>query len=270
MFGTDISLKTAAMALFLTASLTLTLTGSALAQSPVTPPGAGTETAPYLISEIGHLVWMGDTAADSAGKYYTMTADIDASDTANWNDDGTDTSLLEGFKPISTYETPFTGIFDGNGHTIAGLTINRQSENVGLFGLVFPGGQVLNLGIVDCTVTGDYLVGSLVGENHSTISNCYVTGTITGGGYIGGLIGDNYGTVSNCYATCNITATLEDVGGLSGSNYGTMMNCHATNTVKGSINVGGLVGDNFGPLSSCYATNTVMGGYFRWRPSRIQ
>jgi hypothetical protein len=87
-----------------------------------------------LISQLDHLVWLGENVANSSGKYYTMTANIDASSSAGWNDAGTDTTVMEGFKPIGTPYYEFDGTFEGNGHTITGVCINRQTTNsVGLF-----------------------------------------------------------------------------------------------------------------------------------------
>src|ERR1035437_2602004 len=102
---------------------------------------------------------MSDTATSSSGKYYKLTNDIDASETASWNDSGTDLTVLEGFWPIGAADTvPFTGIFDGGGHKISGLTINRASgDTLGLFGEIGSGGTVKNLGLEGGAVTGhDY------------------------------------------------------------------------------------------------------------------
>ncbi len=245
--------------------LALAVAASAYAQAPVVPPGSGTSQAPYLVSEIGHLVWMGDTAAASSGKYYSLTTDIDASATAGWNDAGTDTDVLEGFKPIGTLPnlntSSFRGIFDGNGHTISGLIINRPGVNyVGLFGYVDSGGQVRNLGLVGGAVSGTSGVGGLVGVNSSgTVSNCYATGAVSGYRHVGGLVGYNSGTVSNCYATGAVTGD-QDVGGLVGGNgYRTVSNCYATGAVTGNNHVGGLVGYNYSTVSDCHATGTVTG-----------
>ncbi|NLX22478.1 MAG: hypothetical protein GXY55_12550, partial [Phycisphaerae bacterium] len=218
---------------FVATGLVLAVAASAYAQAPVVPPGSGTSQAPYLVSEIGHLVWMGDTAAASSGKYYSLTTDIDASATAGWNDADTDTDVLEGFKPIGTYSSSntrsFRGFFDGNGHTISGLIINRPGvNNVGLFGYVDSGGQVRNLGLVGGAVTGTWSVGGLVGLNYEgTVSNCYATGAVTGDREVGGLVGRNYqGTVSDCYATGAVTGNTR-VGGLVGYNYsGTVSNSY--------------------------------------------
>ncbi|NLX23236.1 MAG: hypothetical protein GXY55_16415, partial [Phycisphaerae bacterium] len=248
---------------FVTTGLALAVAASAYAQAPVVPPGSGTEGDPYLVSEIGHLVWMGDTAAASSGKYYSLTTDIDASATAGWNDAGTDTDVLEGFKPIGTWSNPdttsFRGIFNGGQHTISGPIINRPgAAYVGLFGSVGSGGQVRNLGLVGGAVTGDDYIGGLVGFNYQgTVSNCYATGAVSGTrDSVGGLVADNYGTVSDCYATGAVSGTGYRVGGLVGSNAsGTVSDCYATGAVTGTGDyVGGLVGYNgyYGTVSNSY------------------
>ncbi|HPS01591.1 MAG TPA: hypothetical protein PLA90_08615, partial [Candidatus Sumerlaeota bacterium] len=66
---------------------------SAQAQTAVAPTvGDGLTTATaYQITELGHLVWLGERAAanDTSGTYYTLMNDIDASVTATWNDEET-------------------------------------------------------------------------------------------------------------------------------------------------------------------------------------
>lgn len=239
------------------------------AQSAVTPPGSGTEADPYRISELGHLVWVSETLGGSSGQYYSLTADIDASPTASWNDPGTDTSVLEGFRPIGTYSDPdttsFRGVFDGNGHTIRGLVVNRSLTDCGgLFGLVGADGQVRKLGLIGGAVTADAFVGGLVGENRGTISGCYASGAATGASHVGNLVGINrYGTVSDCHTSGSITGR-DFVGGLVGwSECGTVSGCHATGAVTGSQDVGGLAGVNYqGTVSSCRASGAVTGqGY---------
>jgi hypothetical protein len=237
----------------------------AFSQTAVTPAGDGTSTSPYLIAELGNLVWMSDNAATSSGKYYTMTADIDASSTSTWNSGA-------GFVPIGTYSSPdttsFRGTFDGGGHTITGLVINRPSTwYVGLFGRIGLGGMIKNIGLVGGSVTGGYSVGSLIGYNKGTVSNIYASGKVMGMGTekpllgVGGLIGYNQGTVSNAYASGIVTGTSDyGIGGLVGRNYsGTVSNAYANSIVTGNCRVGGLVGENEGSVSNIYATGTVTG-----------
>ncbi|MCX7668666.1 MAG: hypothetical protein N2439_01150, partial [Anaerolineae bacterium] len=146
--------------------------------------------------------------------HYVLGADIDASATSTWNSGA-------GFAPIGN-TMGFTGRFDGLGHVITNLTINRPTTDyVGLFG--HASGGVRNVGLDNGSVSGKNFVGGLVGRNYSggTISNSYATGSVNGGSYLGGLVGNNYGgTISNSYATGGVTGSGNDAGGLVGNNYG--------------------------------------------------
>lgn len=96
---------------------------------------------------------------------YVLTADIDMSGTA--------------FSPIGTYETPFTGTFDGDGHTISGLTIDSTENYQGLFGV--NEGLIKNVVLDDdCTVKGNAYVGGIAGENFGQIENCISRAAIQG------------------------------------------------------------------------------------------
>ncbi len=173
------------------------------------------------------------------------------------NDPGT-----PGWLPIGDNNERFTGGFDGQGHTISGLYINRSDTDfVGLFGFVGDGGEISNVGLVDLTVSGDRFVGGLVGHNEYTVSNSYVTGDVTGDWRVGGLVGSNLqGTISNSYATGSVSSGDNMVGGLVGANFdGTVSNSYATGNVSGVDNVGGLGGSNSGTVSNSYAAGNVSG-----------
>jgi len=134
------------------------------AVAPASGDGATTDTA-YQITKLGNLAWLHDMAAASStgSTYYKLMNDIDASATATWNDNGTTTTLV-GFNPIGNVSDPFKGVFDGAGHKITGLVINRSSmDGVGLFGFIKSGGEASHLGLVGGSVTGNSYVGGLVG-----------------------------------------------------------------------------------------------------------
>ena len=190
--------------------------------------------------------------------------DVDGSGTlSEWANRNTNT---EGWEPIGNDgldDDGYTGYFVGNGHTISNLYINRPSASgVGLFGNVRLGGNIHDVGLIDVNVTGDRIVGGLVGGIFSgTITACYVTGGVTGLDYVGGLVGDNSGsTLVACYATCTVSGG-DRVGGLVGGNNGggTIEACYATGTVSGNNRAGGLVGANNNNLTACYATGDVTG-----------
>ena len=196
-----------------------------------------------------------------------------------------------GWAPLGDFSNAYTATFDGRGHTISNLYINRPStSDVGLFGFLGTGGNVRNLGIEGGSLSGSANVGGLVGRNRGTITACYATGDANGAFYVGGLVGENSGsgtiracyatgdvtgtgsnvgglvgrnsggTISACYATGNVTGSAENVGGLVGRNAGTIRACYATGNATGTgVTVGGLVGNNGGPISACYATGNASG-----------
>ena len=207
--------------------------------------GAAGATFPMLASEYSttinnahqlQLVAMNTSAS------YTLVQNIDASATGN----NSDVWSSSGFAPIGNSSTPFTGTFDGLGHTIGSFYINLPSaNNVGLFGYTGSAAVIRNVGLVGGSVTGSSDVGALVGYNNGTIGNSYATGNVSGSSYVGGLVGQNRGTI-DCYATGNVSGT-NYVGGLVGSNNGGMVsNSFASGSVTGTTSVGGLVGSNNG------------------------
>jgi hypothetical protein len=178
----------------------------------------------------------------------------------------------KGWQPIGNRTSGnFTGSFDGQGHEIQDLYINRSEEyRIGLFRRVGEGGAITNIRVIEAAVTGDREgVGILVAINAGgTVSNCYATGCVTGSvignGTAGGLVALNLeGTVSNSYYSGSVTGSW-GVGGLVGiNNDGTVSNCYATGNVGGNYWVGGLVGCNAeeGTIDNCYSTGSVTGNF---------
>ncbi|MFN7277277.1 MAG: GLUG motif-containing protein, partial [Betaproteobacteria bacterium] len=184
---------------------------------------------------------------------YALGANIDASSTSGWNGGA-------GFVPVGTSSTPFTGKLEGLGHTITGLTINRQSSDyVGLFGSTSTGSSIANVGLVGGSVRGNSYVGALVGYNISPVSHSYATANVTGAlGFAGGLVGANGGTVTHSYATGQVSVPFY-AGGLAGLNNGTVTHSYATGRVSGGSYLGGLVGWSMGPVMNSYATGNITG-----------
>jgi hypothetical protein len=241
--------------------------------------------------------WYGLNATrDNLGSSYLLMNDLDyttpgyeelASETANQG---------KGWQPIGTFSTQqnnadhsllvFDGTFNGQGYEIRDLFINRSDEvAVGLFCVVGQEGVIKDVGVVNATVTGHALAGTLVGWNQGavrnsystgnmtvdglfvgglgglnvgSVSNSYSTGSVTGNGSVGGLIAQNLGTVSNSYSTGSVTGNY-NVGGLVGWNFDTVSNSYSSANVTGTLSIGGLMGGNSGTVSNCYATNSVSG-----------
>ncbi len=220
--------------------------------------GMGEPNDPYLIATPNDLNSIGLDSNDW-DKHFKITADINLASFTS-----TQFNII-GTPPNS----PFTGIFDGNGHTISNFSYTATEQNyTGLFRYVDePNAEIKNLGLIDPNVdagTG-IAVGSLVGIFiQGTIWGCYsINCSVAGEERVGGLAGWNlWGTVHDCYAIGAAEGNY-DVGGLIGSNNGNILNSYAKVVVseRGGCCSGGFVGFNNddGYISKCYATGSVIG-----------
>jgi filamentous hemagglutinin family protein len=201
--------------------------------------GDGSLSTPYQLSDIYGLQ---GAATLSGATSYVLNNNIDASATGSWS---------ESFKPLAS--TGYTGVFDGAGHTISGLSIDRSGEtNVGLFARVDTG-TIRDLTLSDVFVNGTRNVGGLAGlvtEGVGYINNVGVSGTVTGVGNVGLLIGSNGGLVGNVHSSGtvygNSGTTASNIGGLVGANSGEISDAGSDATVHttGDGYAGGLVGSN--------------------------
>lgn len=176
-------------------------------------------------------------SGDLAGRF-ALFEDIDATATRDWNGGA-------GFTPIGDCSGGFDGRFDGLGHVVGGLFIQRADALcVGLFGGLGIGGVVRNVGMDGGAITGGSMVGGLVGYNDAgDVSNAYAAVAVTASQGGGGLIGFTTGNVSNAYATGKVTVGGDDAGGLTGGNRGAIQHVWASGPVTGNgSHVGGLVG----------------------------
>jgi hypothetical protein len=240
--------------------------------------GNGSESNPWLITNVSELQ---DVNLDLTA-HYKLANDINASETSEWNSGA-------GFVPIAGGGTAnkFNGGFDGDGHTITGLYINRPlTANVGLFGhvgdntaaTVIKEVGLINTSIVGARGTGT-LIGRVTGNANTLIEHCSsVNGSVTGDGATGGLIGSHNswretpGGTDNPvlrYSWANISVSYsgtgagDKFGGLVGcSQKGTISNCYARGNVTHSgpgERIGGLAGciDYRGELFDSYSTGLV-------------
>jgi hypothetical protein len=198
------------------------------------------------------------------GGYYMINNVSDFKQLLAFNQDGSLKFRLKNDLDLSdepNFYIPYLlGEFDGNGHKISKLSFNFDFVSlVGLFGYLAPGGKVTDVGVEDVNITGDSLVGGLMGVNAGIVSYCHSTGNVTGDADVGGLMGSNVGTVSDSYSTGNVTGT-ELVGGLVGFSRGNVVNSYFTGSATGTGSwVGGLVGYSEGPVSDSYSTGNVTG-----------
>jgi len=201
------------------------------------------------VENVSQLQCIG-TNESSLSEDYVLTGDIDASGTMSWNDGA-------GFEPIgassASPNTAFTGTFDGDGHTITALTINRttSSNPVGLFSGVKSTGTVSNLTLEESTISGNNTVGALVGNNKGMVRTVAVTGEVEGnqdgGAKVALLVGNNRGsgTIEASSVSGSINGSVR-VGGLAGINRGTIQNSTARVEITADKQVGGIAGTTDG------------------------
>lgn len=193
---------------------------------------------------------------------------------------------------------PYTGIVEGNSHTITGLRISSTTDATGFIGFLEGNadtgtGEVRNLTLADAVVysTAKY-VGGIAGYNKAgTISNCTFGSSTTDGssvsstdiyGWVGGIVGGTSGTVTSCTnnGTVSSSGTTVWAGGIVGyTSGGTVSGCTNNGTVSASggskSTVGGIVGQSMSSsiVSGCTnkgsatATDTpeaYVGGIVGW------
>ena len=166
----------------------------------------------------------------------------------------------EAWTPIGGTNTPFSGVFNGNDHTISNLLIEGNDSEVGLFGYT-TNGEIKNLTIKNADVSGYLNVGVLVGTPYtSKYSNITITGDIKveGFAYVGGVGGKNaYASWTNVtvnasegsYVKANSISDKEyrtyvgGVIGFMGEGSIVMTNLNSNIDVYGSTcDVGGITG----------------------------
>ena len=186
---------------------------------------------------------------------YALGADIEANSTISWNNGN-------GFFPIGSPNGQFRGKFDGLGHSIKGLSINRQTtDNVGFFANTFKS-KISNLALQDISISGKNSVGGLAGGDYQSytqgindFSNISITGQIVGEMNVGGFLGfARYSSVSNSYSLASVqsTQTTGKVGGFFGHNheYSKIINSYSAGLISGGDSRGGLIGGAlFGPTN---------------------
>ena len=196
---------------------------------------------------------------DSGCSGYELISDLDFDTNGNGRADAGDAYWNdgEGWVPIGDdFEAAFKTFFNGGGHTISNLYIDRRdAKYAGLFGNTgFSGSNswvglnnnIGGLALVNVDVQGGTYSGGLAGSNGLVIVACSVTGVVGGGGDVGGLVGNNFsGTVIASYSAASV-ADGSDTGGLVGSNFsGTIIASYSIGSVSDYNGVGGLVGSNF-------------------------
>ncbi|MCL2064426.1 MAG: T9SS type A sorting domain-containing protein [Candidatus Cloacimonetes bacterium] len=243
--------------------------------TPIPPSGTGTQTDPFLIENLGNLRWLSEEGYEAgawANKHFQQTTDIDATETAGWNEGW-------GFLPIGSYDVRFIGNYDGQEHSISNITIDIphiggfEQIETGLFG--FAEYSVLkNIRLENANISGFTTVGGIIGSaEYSSVDNCFISGIITSKGNTmfsanaGGIAGSVDNTVIiNSYSTAEIISftslltLFNAVGGIVGGAWrSTIENCVSTGDVSDS-DYAGYVGGIVGYLYTATVKNCISSG----------
>ncbi len=240
----------------------------------------------------------GDTDSDnSPGPCvgYELSEDVDL-DVAPHNSG-------DGWLPIGDGSSPYAATFDGGGHVVEGLFINRGRDYIGLFGALGATARVRNVGVTDVDITvkrpsdsklDHESIGALAGQNAGLVAGSFSSGTIaaaSGASHevssIGGLVGANEGASAKVWASSSSVSQASGdvwfVGGLAGRNSrgGEIKASFASGDVYADHSVGGLVGVNGGgsTIVASYAVGAVsykgedtlqrVGGLVGWRAGTV-
>lgn len=198
-----------------------------------------------------------DLASVAGDGEYRLTADI----------------VLGDFTPIGSADAPFTGVFDGAGHTIAGGT------RTALFAYTDGDAYIHDLTLENVTVSTADKCGGIVARalGETVIENCSFNGVfdvsavvgvlgVSGGGIAGYAAPD--ATVKNCESTLSLAITKAPfilyAGGIVGENGGTVVGCKTYGTLAASTDnyllaIGGIAGENMGFVSNCFNYGSVTG-----------
>jgi len=249
-----------------------------LAEPPAnfTETDAGTADNPYQIATLANLRWFSETSnwgynsssdPPEIPKHFIQTADIDASDTINWN-------WGRGFKPVGCkyYDImgehlhPFMGKYNGQNYIISNLytytpTVAGNDPpylpdhylGKGMFGTTYKA-VLTNIRLENASFNGRnvYYTGVLCGLARATvIQNCHTSGTlsITGGG---GLIGKlDHSVIEYCSSIisgdvrgCLVQSALDETDNLYPSGnlfYNRINNSYARGTTQGNGGLFGLI-----------------------------
>lgn len=219
------------------------------------PGGSGTAKDPYQITCAAELIWLRDAVnAGEASTCAELRQDVEYVD--------------EVWTSIGTSEHPYTGTFNGNGHTIR---VWLDGWGQALFGYVGANAKLTDIAVTK-RQSENYSISAsapLARINNGTITRCRYSGGITAKDSLGGLVYTNSGTIEACcvYAgRLNRGSRIEMYyGGLAGGIayentgtiansyfYGDMVQAQSGDTVRDIIGWGAIAHKNSGTVSNCY------------------
>lgn len=228
------------------------------------------EKETFHIGTVDDLLQLADSCRlDSWSKNRTVYLDADLELTGS------------GFAGIPS----FSGVFEGQGHTISGLSLVDDGSVIGFFRYVQQGANVRDLVIRGRSMpTGSRsTVGGIAGSNAGTLHNCRFEGVSSGASVVGGIAGTNLaaGVIESCTTTGSVYGA-HFIGGIAGENHGIIANCTNTSSVNTTVeqndidlssltlndligtenvaditDIGGIAGQSGGVIRACMNRGTV-------------
>ena len=159
----------------------------------------------YAVYTANGLKEWAETVQSDPALNIILTADIDLTGT-EWT-------------PIGM-SRGYSGTFDGQGHTITGLSISPSEDAAALFHNINGDGKVMNLQLKDVTYSSVTAMGGIANLNSGTITACSVMGALTNttnNGEVGGIVATNLGSITACWFSGTISGGGR-IGGVAGSN----------------------------------------------------
>ena len=220
------------------------------------PSGSGTAEDPYQITSAAELIWLRDAVnAGEANTCAKLQQDV--------------TYVDKVWTSIGTSEYPYTGTFNGNGHTIR---VWLHGWGQALFGYVGADAKLTDLAVTKRQSENYSLNASapLARSNAGTITRCRYSGGMTAKGSLGGLVYTNSGTIEACYVYAgqlNGGSRIEMynggwAGGIAYENTGTIVNSYfygdivqaqSNGTVSDIIGWGAIAHEKSGgKIINCY------------------
>ncbi len=143
----------------------------------------------------------------------------------------------EEFTPIPS----FSGLFDGQGHTVSHMVTATDGSHQGMFRYIQAEGAVKNLRVEGtvCPDNSRCQVGGIAGTNYGSMENCSFSGRVEGLNYVGGVVGENRGRLENCSAQGTVEGK-RFTGGLAGYSTGEITGGENDARVNTSITQGSL------------------------------
>lgn len=200
----------------------------------------------FVINDIAGMEKLAELAKSNSATHYDLQHK-----TVRLNKD----LKYDGTKNNYTIIEEFMGNFDGGYHTISGVNIDSDAENVGLFGTT---GSVCNLILRDSVIIGGNksFTGGIIGKIGGQlvgVKNCVVGSDVKiEGSAAGGIAGASYYDITRCINFGKVTgSTAGGITALQSGNRGMLFKqCVNYGEIKGEI-CGGINGSDSGTYEEC-------------------